>query len=193
MTTSTIVWIIIAAIVVIAIIAVIASRSRKRGVEAHRDKAAEIRQEATEHDRTLRERQAAATEAKAQSDLARADAQKRQLEAERLADEARERSGGVESVRRERDERLREADLHDPDVRTDKEGYRLDEDGNRLGDHAAGHGFDRDEQDRSGLDRRDENGSGPVGALGDSEDLDRQDGYGTPRHAGENREPGRDR
>src|SRR3954465_9391043 len=132
MTTSTIIWIIVAVIVVIAIIALVMSRGRGRHVEAKRDKAAEIRQEAAEHDQHLREREASATEAQARSQLARAEAEKRRIEAERLEAEAREHSGDAEAVRRERDERMRLADLHDPDVRTDKEGYRLDEQGNRL-------------------------------------------------------------
>ena len=58
--------------------------------------------------------------------MARAEAQKRELEAERLAAEAESRSQSAEEVRRERDEQLRLADLRDPDVKTDKDGRRLD-------------------------------------------------------------------
>jgi hypothetical protein len=141
MTTSTIIWIIVAVIVVIAIIALVMSRSRGRRVEAKRDTAAEIRQEAAKHDQELREREVSATEAKARSELARAEAEKRRLEAERLEAEAREHSGDAEAVRRERDERMRQADLHDPDVRTDKEGHRVDEHGNRLAEAREGEGF----------------------------------------------------
>ena len=72
-------------------------------------------------------REASVTEAQARSDLARAEAQRQQLEAERLAAEAQSRTSSVESVRRERDEQLRLADLKDPDVRTDDEGYRIDD------------------------------------------------------------------
>jgi hypothetical protein len=151
METSTIIAIVVAVIVIGAIIAFVMARSGARREAAKRDKAAEIREQATEHDRHLREKEASATEAEARSALARAEAQKQQLEAERLAAEARERSGSAESVRRERDEQLRQADLHDPDVRTDKEGYRLGDDGNRLesspdaaSDGAAGRGFPAD-------------------------------------------------
>lgn len=143
MTTSTIIWIIVAVIVVIAFIAFVTSRSRGRQVEAKRDRAAEIRQEAAEHDQKLREREVNATEAQARSELARAEAEKRRLEAERLEAEAREHSGDAEAVRRERDERMRLADLHDPDVRTDKEGHRIDEDGNRLDETGDGEGLPR--------------------------------------------------
>lgn len=53
------------------------------------------------------------------------------LEAERLAAEARERSDRASAIRAERDEQLRLANLRDPDVRTDEDGYRIDDDGNR--------------------------------------------------------------
>lgn len=145
METSTIVWIVVAVIVIGAVIAFLVTRSGARRTEAGRAKAAEIREQATEHDRRLREREASAAEAQARSDLARVEAQKRELEAERLAEEAESRAGRAASVRQERDEQLRVADRHDPDVRTDKEGFRVDEHGNRL-----------DEDDlsaRGGLDR----------------------------------------
>ena len=58
--------------------------------------------------------------------MARAEAQKRELEAERLAAEADSRSERADAVRRERDEQLRLADLRDPDVETDEDGNRLD-------------------------------------------------------------------
>ena len=58
--------------------------------------------------------------------MARAEAQKRELEAERLGTEADSRSERADAVRRERDEQLRLADLRDPDVETDQDGNRLD-------------------------------------------------------------------
>jgi hypothetical protein len=126
MDTSTIVWIIVAVVVVAAIIAFVVSRSGARRVEAQRAQAAEIREKAIDHDRRLRENEASATEADAKAQMARAEAQKRELEAERLAAEADSRSEQADAVRRERDEHLRLADLRDPDVQTDKDGNRLD-------------------------------------------------------------------
>jgi len=128
-TMETIIWIVVAVIVVGAIIAFVMSRSGARRVEAERAQAAEIREKAVEHDRQLRESEASATEASARSEMARAEAQKRELEAERLAAEADSRSEKAEAVRQERDEQLRLADLRDPDVQTDKDGYRLEEGG----------------------------------------------------------------
>ena len=76
-----IIWIVIAVIVVAAVIAFVVSRSGARRVEADRAQAAEIREKAVEHDRRLREDEAAATDADAKSQMARAEAQKRELEA----------------------------------------------------------------------------------------------------------------
>jgi uncharacterized membrane-anchored protein YhcB (DUF1043 family) len=134
METSTIIWVVVAIVVVGAVVALLASRSGKRRVESQRAKAAEIREEVQEHDRELREREAAAAEARGRAEMARAEAQKRELEAERLAAEAGSRLDDVDAVRRERDEKLRMADRRDPDVRTDADGVRLDESGRRTGD-----------------------------------------------------------
>ena len=126
MDTSTIVWIIVAVVVVAAVIAFVVSRSGALRVQAQREQAADIREKAVGHDRRLRENEASATEADARAQMARAEAQKRELEAERLAAEAESRSDSADAVRRERDEQLRLADLCDPDVETDRDGNRLD-------------------------------------------------------------------
>jgi hypothetical protein len=131
---STIVWIIVAIIVIGGVIAFVMSRSGGRRAAAERAQAEEMREKAAVHDRQLRERETSAAEVQARSEMARVEAQKRELEAERLAAEAEERSATAAAVRRERDEQLRLADLRDPDVRTDEHGYRVDEQGNRIGD-----------------------------------------------------------
>lgn len=133
METSTLIWIVVAIVVVAAIVALLASRSGQRRAESERAKAAEIREEAQGHDRALREREASAAEARGRAEVAHAEAQQRELEAERLAAEAGNRSDDADAVRRERDEKLRLADSRDPDVRTDADGFRIDESGNRIG------------------------------------------------------------
>jgi hypothetical protein len=147
MTVSTVIWIIVAVIIVGAIVAFVMSRSGARRAEAERSKAAEIREKASEHDRLLRESEANAAEARARSEMARVEAEKRQLDAERLTMEAENRSGSAEAIREKRDEQLRLADLRDPDVRTDQDGYRVDEHGNRL------HGDELDRQDMNPTER----------------------------------------
>jgi FtsZ-interacting cell division protein ZipA len=150
MDSSTILWIVIAIIVVLAVVLFL---WRSRGQEAsHRAKAAEIRQTAAEHDLRLREQEAEATRTRAQAQAAETDAQQRQVEAERLAAEAEDRAKGAEAVRSERDEQLRLADLRDPDVRTDDDGNRLDDDGNRV-DPATGTAA-TEEADRAQAERR---------------------------------------
>lgn len=165
MDTSTIIWIVVAVVVIGAIIAFLVSRSGTRREEASRAKAAEMREKAQEHDRRLRESEASAAEANARSEMARVEAQRRELEAERLATEAANRSEGASAVRRERDEQLRLADLRDPDVMTDKDGYRVDEQGNRLdqagdrlddGDLRGSDGTGFDPRHETSAERRDD-------------------------------------
>lgn len=160
----TIVLVIVAIIVVGGIIAYVMSRSG-RAAEARRAKAAEIREEAAEHDRRLREDEVSAAEARARSEMARVEAQKRELEAERLAAEADSRSQSAAAARQERDERLRLADERDPDVRTGKDGQRLDDDVADVREEAV------DERDRLGSERRE----GPYVEGYDEGRADRRD------------------
>jgi len=150
METRAIVWVIVLVVVLAAVAAFVLSRSGARRADAQRAKAAEIREKAGEHDQRLREDQASATEANARAEIARAEAQRRELEAERLAEEAQTRSQSADALRRERDEQLRLADLRDPDVSTDKDGYRIDERGNRLPTDGVGTGGTRDGGDEHG-------------------------------------------
>ncbi|WP_377639708.1 hypothetical protein [Oryzobacter terrae] len=126
MTTSTVVWIVIA-VVVLALLVALVSRSRGQRTGAQRAKAAAIREEAAEQDRLLREREADAARLAAEADLAKAHAAQRALEAERLTEQAQARLQHTDGLREERDDRRREADRRDPDVRTDAHGNRLDD------------------------------------------------------------------
>src|SRR5688572_1694341 len=64
MDSSTIIWLVVA-LVALALLALLFSRSRARRADSQRAQAAEIRDEATEHDRRLREREADAQETRA--------------------------------------------------------------------------------------------------------------------------------
>lgn len=123
METSTIVWIIVGIIVVIAIIAIVyfaTSRKRREAeVESGRRKAAEIREDAFEKDVAARERQAAAARTQAAAKQAEADALKSRRDAERLASESADRQADAARLQAETDERLRKADAVDPDVGAD--------------------------------------------------------------------------
>ena len=119
METGTIIWIIVAIIVWARFAAFVLSRSGARRTEADRAKAAEIREQADQHDRELREREASAAETKA-----RRDSTCRAPEAGAGGGAAgcggRQPVGGAAAVRQERDEQLRRAGRRDPDVLTDR-------------------------------------------------------------------------
>lgn len=111
MDSGQLIGIIIGAVVVIAIVVVVTMVSRKRKVEANRNKAVEMREHAKTEQIGAREREAKAARAEA-------DAKQAEVEAERLREEARERQQEAEHVRAGAQEQLRKADELDPDVVT---------------------------------------------------------------------------
>lgn len=137
-----IVWIVLGVLVLLVIIGVFVSRSRAQREASQRAEAEQLRASAAEHDRDLREREAEAAAADAQARRARAEADERAAEAERLAVEAERRDEHRVEAQRVRDEELRRADALDPDVKTDKHGYRLDDD-EELADPYGGRGETR--------------------------------------------------
>lgn len=111
MDSGQLIGIIIGVVVVIAIVVVVTMVSRKRKVEANRNKAVEMREQAKTEEIGAREREAKAARAEA-------DAKQAEVEAERLREEARERQQEAEHVRAGAQEQLRKADELDPDVVT---------------------------------------------------------------------------
>ncbi len=109
------IWVIVIVVVVLAVAAIVPMTSRRR-TEQHRNRAAELRTEATAQAGDLAESQRAADEAKAQAELA-------QAEAERASEEAAtaEQSHQVEQASYE--DKLREADRLDPEVDTRSQDY----------------------------------------------------------------------
>jgi FtsZ-interacting cell division protein ZipA len=103
--------IIVGVVVVIAIVVVAVMLNRRRKVEADRNKAVEMREQAKSEEIGAREREAQAARAEA-------DAKQAEVEAERLREEARERQQEAEHVRAGAQEQLRKADELDPDVVT---------------------------------------------------------------------------
>ena len=174
-----ILWIIIAAVVVLAIIALVAMMNNKKKKERQREEAAQLRDNAAAQEMQLKERER-------EADLAAREAGQRREQADRAAAQARKaeqaasaKVNDAQSVRDDYDEKQRQADLLDPDVKTDKDGNRLDgsrpgghddrdsgmdlrdrdNDGNRLGDHDADRFGDNDGRD-SGMDLRDRDNDG---------------------------------
>jgi FtsZ-interacting cell division protein ZipA len=107
--------IIIGVIVVLAIIAVAVVLSRKRKVDANRNRAGEMREQAKSDELGAKEREAKALRAEA-------DAKQAEVESERLREEARGTQQEAESVRADVQEKRRKADELDPDVVTTKKG-----------------------------------------------------------------------
>jgi FtsZ-interacting cell division protein ZipA len=135
--------IIVGIVVVLAIIAVAIVFSRKRKVDADRNRAAEIREKAKADEITAREREAKAARAEA-------EAQEAEVNAERLRQEARGRQQEAGTVRSGAQEQLRKADEMDPDVVTSRRGDASARD-ETTGD-ASSRGA-RAGRDRNGPDR----------------------------------------
>jgi hypothetical protein len=136
------VWILLIVVVVAIVVAALASRSRQR--ENRRVEAAELRDPAADHHLERREKEAAAAGAEAEARRVRAEADQRAAEAQQLQVQAQRASTDRDSAVAASEAEMRRADALDPDVRTDKEGYRLDEDGNRVetaAEERAGAGF----------------------------------------------------
>jgi type II secretory pathway pseudopilin PulG len=132
MESNTLLWIIVAVVVIAVIAAVVITRGRKRRAETQRTEAAQLRDTSADHHLKLQEHEASAAQAEAEARRVRAEADQRAAEAKRLEVEAQRRDQDRGSAREEHEATLRRADALDPDVRTDKEGYRLDDDGNRI-------------------------------------------------------------
>lgn len=129
---TTWIWIILALLVLAVVVALVARSSRARRVETRRTEAAQLREHGVEHERALREREATAAEADARARQAKAAADQQAAQAERLRVEAERGDEARMQAQERRDEHFRRADALDPDVKTDSDGYRLDERGNRI-------------------------------------------------------------
>ncbi|NHN54863.1 hypothetical protein G9U51_03575 [Calidifontibacter sp. DB0510] len=154
MNSNTVIWIIVAVVIVLALIALIATLAGKRRKEAHREEAAELREDATSKAPRVAEREQQAEVSAHEAQQARATAD----EHARIADEAERRAAQDEQragrVRSEHDDALRRADAIDPDVRTDSEGNRLDDGEPNSPRHASGSGRDERGLGGSAYDER---------------------------------------
>lgn len=115
MESSTWLWILLAVVALVVLVAVIMA-GRKKKLERDRQRAHELREEAATKATDLQKREAQAREVEADAARARAEADRKAAEAERLEAEARERAGAASAARAEHDAHLREADKLDPDV-----------------------------------------------------------------------------
>lgn len=116
MDTSTVVWIVVAAIAVIVLLAVVWRLASTKRAERNRAQAHELRERAAASATDLQRKEATAKESEAQAAAARAEAERKAAEAERLEAEARDRMNAAQAHRQEQQEHLRRADELDPDV-----------------------------------------------------------------------------
>jgi hypothetical protein len=152
------VWIVLVVIVVI-VLALVLTRSRSKQLETRREKAAELREPTAEHNLALQEREASAAASEAEARRVRAEADARAAQAQQKEVDAQREAMQRDAVREEREAKLRQADLLDPDVKTDKEGYRLDEHGNRLEGRPGDGGVDFERDDVRRAERDDVQGN----------------------------------
>jgi FtsZ-interacting cell division protein ZipA len=110
------VWIVIA-LVVVALLAVVAVMANRKKRERNRAQAAELREKALHESTDVQKREALARETEAKAAASRAEADRKAAEAERLEAEAHQRAQAAGQRREEHQERLRQADDLDPDVK----------------------------------------------------------------------------
>ena len=124
MDSNSVLWIVIAAVVAIAVIAVVVFFTRKAGNRCKQQQADQLRAE-VEHDSARVNRQASLVEeAEAKARAAQAEAEAKAAEASRLADTASTRRDALSSSQDELASRRAHADKLDPRVKSD--GTRKD-------------------------------------------------------------------
>ena len=171
MESSTWLWILLAVVALVVLVAVIMA-GRKKKLERDRQRAHELREEAATKATDLQKREAQAREVEADAARARAEADRKAAEAERLEAEARDRAGAASAARAEHDAHLREADKLDPDVDHKSTQAEVGEHGpahDTHGAHGTTHG---DSHDVTAADGR------TVG----HEATPRDSAYGAPTH-----------
>lgn len=117
MDNATVIWIIVVAVVLVAIVAAVLFRSQRRSrVDHKRTEAHEIRLQADSDRIAIQRREAETAKVDAAARMAQAEADLRATDAAQLQTQARERSEHARGERSELNEKLRTADEIDPDV-----------------------------------------------------------------------------
>ena len=111
---STVVWIIVAILVALALVALLVWLSRRRAPTQKTKQADSLRQDAQEREVEVRRRQAEAAEVDARARQAQAEADAKAAQAEQLAATAQEREAAATTSREDLDDQYRTADEIDP-------------------------------------------------------------------------------
>jgi len=147
---ATVIWIIVVAVVLVAIVATVLFRSQRRSrVDHKRTEAREIRLQADSNRIAIQRREAEAAKVDAAARMAQAEADLRATDAARLQTQAQERSEHARGERTEFNEKLRTADEIDPDVpnTTGRDNVAGDR-GGRTNPDGPGRAATRDGRDR---------------------------------------------
>lgn len=141
MNDSNMIWWIVGGLILLALIVFVTIRaSAGKHAEAQREEAAAIRDDARDEERRVRERQARADLTDAEHRKAQAEADEAAARAEQIRVEHERNEDAYVEARDAHAAKMREADALDPEVRTDKEGFRVDEAGHRIEDESFGRG-----------------------------------------------------
>ena len=116
METSTIIWIVVGIVVVLAVIGLIVYLMNRNSEDSKRKRAEGLRSQAAERSSGVRQREARAAETNAEARKARTEAEEKTGRAERLEGEARDQRSAAASSRGEMLAKERRADEIDPDV-----------------------------------------------------------------------------
>lgn len=119
MSTSTMIEIAVAAIVVIAVLTTLVFVARHKRLEHRRAQAGEIRDDAAEQAHKVGQREALADETAARARVAAAEADAQSARARALAHQAEERRTAAVTARGEVNQQLQRADTLDPDTQAD--------------------------------------------------------------------------
>ena len=155
MDNATVIWIIVVAVVLVAIVATVLFRSQRRSrVDHKRTEAREIRLQADSDRIAIQRREAEVAKVDAAARMAQAEADLRATDAARLQTQARERSEDARGERSELNEKLRTADEIDPDVpnTTGRDDNFAGDRGGRTNPDGLGRAATRDGRDRPRAD-----------------------------------------
>lgn len=139
MSTGVIIGIAVCAAILIGLVVLLSRSGRRRRIEARREQAHELRQDAQARELRATREQAAADEQSARAKQAEAEAEEKAATARREAAAAQERAELADRERRFARERHGEAQSIDPDASdaTDDAGDRRQRTGNGKADRAA--------------------------------------------------------
>ncbi len=112
---STVLWIVLGIVALLAIAAAIYFATRKQK-DTRRRKAKSLREDAKPHVESLREREASAEQAHSRAQRAQAEAEAKGSEARKLRERAQREEQAARESREKVKERLRKADKIDPDT-----------------------------------------------------------------------------